>query len=164
MSLTQKRLRELLMYDPGSGYFTWRKTLTGHIQKGVCAGGWHHSGYRTIRIDGKSYQAHRLAWLYIYGKWPIGEIDHSNLVRDDNRIDNLRDVSRGINKHNGRPYKNNKKKMKGICWLKANKKWMAQIQKDKINYYLGLFDTAEEAHHAYRAAAIKLYGRFARVE
>lgn len=163
MSLTQKRLKELLVYDHHTGSFFWRVTLTGHIQANREAGSWHHTGYRTIRIDNKNYQAHRLAWLYMTGKWPKGEIDHRDLNRGNNRFYNLRDVSKSINQHNGKAYKNNKKQLKGICWLKANKKWMAQIQKDKINHYLGLFDTPEDAHKAYCEAARKLYGSYARV-
>jgi len=55
------------------------------------------TGYRVIRVDGYRYLAHRLAWFYVYGAWPVSEIDHINLLKDDNRISNLRDVSRKEN-------------------------------------------------------------------
>lgn len=105
-NLTQERLREFLHYDPESGAFWWKvpSSIRARGERaGSLAGA---SGYRRISIKKKSYAAHRLAWLYIYGTWPTNEIDHINGVRDDNRIKNLRDVSGAenlANREKGRP-------------------------------------------------------------
>lgn len=91
----QKTLIEILEYNPESGIFVRRKT--GHVagSKG------HHSGYVTIYIDGIGYSAHRLAWVYVHGTEPIGDIDHINRNRSDNRIENLRNITRQENCLNG---------------------------------------------------------------
>lgn len=111
-------------------------------------------GYVVIMIDGKSYQAHRLAWLYIYEKWPDNMIDHLNTIRDDNRITNLRDVEHNINIQNQRrAQKNNKSAgLLGVTFNKLAQKYVAQIKLNGKNKYLGLFDNAEDAHEAYLEA------------
>ena len=162
--ITRDRLTQLVLYNPINGQFVWRRSISGHIKQGCFAGSLNRQGYWTLRLDTEYYLAHRVAWFWVYGEWPKGEIDHINSNRQDNRIDNLRDVTRSINQHNGRPYRNNKSKLKGVTYLKARRKWMAQIQRDKKHYYLGLYDTKEEAHAAYCAGAARHYGKFARTE
>lgn len=91
--ITQKRLHELLDYSPDTGLFTWKVARAGRIKAGDVAGNLNNTGYIQITVDGTAYYAHRLAWLYIHGKFPENHIDHINGVRDDNRISNLRDVT-----------------------------------------------------------------------
>jgi hypothetical protein len=91
--LAQEILREELDYDPDTGIFMWRKKSQGR-QIGIPCGSIQSKGYRQIRLFGKSYLAHRLAWMYVHGS--IDEnmtIDHINQKRDDNRIINLRQVT-----------------------------------------------------------------------
>ena len=86
--LTQERLKELYSYNPETGEFTHLLSW-GKRKRGDVAGYVHPTKrYRYIRIEGKSYFAHRLAWLYVYGKWPEDQIDHIDGVRDNNRIAN----------------------------------------------------------------------------
>ena len=60
----------------------------------------HPSGYRQIRIDYENYLAHRLAWFYVHGAWPDGEVDHIDGATDNNRLVNLRVVTRQQNRWN----------------------------------------------------------------
>ena len=66
--LTAERLRELLLYDPETGVFT-RRIGAGSARAGVLAGSAHIEYYRAIHVDGRSYLAHRLAWLYRRKLW-----------------------------------------------------------------------------------------------
>ncbi|MNQ84444.1 hypothetical protein D3C85_995720 [compost metagenome] len=91
--LTSGRLKELVTYDPLTGVFL-RKGCTAKV--GYNPVDW----YVTISIDGQKYQAHRLAWLYVYGEWPSNFIDHINQIKNDNRISNLRDVTKSVNSSN----------------------------------------------------------------
>jgi len=98
--LTTDRLRELLDYDTETGLFRWKTPTNNRITVGSLAGQNHPKGYTRIGVDGAKYLAHRLAWLYVHGVWPINQIDHINRMKTDNRINNLRDVIDGINKRN----------------------------------------------------------------
>lgn len=103
--MKQARLQELLEYAPETGAFRWRVNRTS-VRAGTVAGRLDSKGYRQISVDGQRYAAHRLAWLYVNGEWPMHEVDHVNGIRDDNRIANLRDVARIINMRNKRRYRN----------------------------------------------------------
>lgn len=98
IGLTQKYLHYVLHYDPVLGEFYWRHPAPGRSVAGP-AGSVGGSGYRYICIDGKQYSAGRLAWFYMYGRWPQ-EIDHINRDPDDDRWENLREVSRRENNLN----------------------------------------------------------------
>lgn len=146
--LTQERLKELLDYDPDTGAFTWKVNRTAGIKVGDIAGT-NNQGYIMIRVDGKKYSAHRLAWLYVYGCWPTNEIDHINRVRGDNRSCNLREVTKQENGWNQSMYKSNKSGFTGVHWSQKESCWVAQIQKRGSKMTLGRYDTPEEANAAY---------------
>ncbi|WP_202210588.1 HNH endonuclease signature motif containing protein [Pseudomonas paraversuta] len=99
MEITQARLKELFTYDPETGHFT-RRIKVSNRHAGTIAGGINNSGYVMLRIDGKRCMAHRAAWLYMTGEWPVSEIDHINRNGFDNRFANLRDVTHLANLHN----------------------------------------------------------------
>jgi hypothetical protein len=155
--LTQSRLKEMVYYNPETGDFIW----IGHrynSRNGSIAGFIHSEGYRNIKIDNVIYYAHRLAWLYVYGKHPSKQIDHINCVKDDNRIDNLREASPSENMQNMvTSYSNNKQGILGVCFQKKMGKFQAQIMKYGKNKYLGCFYTKEEAHKAYLEAKSKIH-------
>jgi hypothetical protein len=160
--LTQARLKEVLDYDPASGVFLWRVKIRS-IRPGRVAGAIAKGfGYRVITVDQTRHYAHRLAWLYVHGEWPNGDLDHENLDRADNRIANLREASVAQNRANARPSRNNKSGLKGAYFVKARGKWCGSIFVDGKTKNLGYFATAEEAHAAYAAAARKHFGKFAR--
>lgn len=157
--LTHERLLDVLHYDPASGIFT-RKHSSGSSKKGSIAAGNDENGYVRIRVDGKKYRAHRLAFLYMTGKWPVGLVDHKDRNTDNNAWLNLREATYGQNKANGKIYKNNAVGLKGVT-AKRNK-FQARIRKDNILVHLGTFDRAEDAHEAYIAAAEHFHGAYAR--
>ena len=122
--LTQARLKELFYYDRHTGLFI-RKVTKGGQKKGTFSGSDQGEGYLRIRVDGKRYLSHHLAWLYIYGELPICEMDHINRDRSDNRIRNLRLEDREINTRNVGVRKDNKTGMDGVSWCKTHQKWLA---------------------------------------
>jgi hypothetical protein len=161
--LTQERLKELLDYDPETGIFTHRVSR-GRRVAGVVTNCATTGGYIKLSICNKRYYAHRVAWIYVHGRWPSEQIDHINHVTSDNRIANLREATRSQNSANSGPRRNNKSGKKGVFFLRQTGKWRASIRKDKRRIYLGCFDTVEEAHASYAAAARDIHGEFARAE
>jgi hypothetical protein len=157
-SLTAQHLRALLDYDAETGVFTWR-VARRRIVKGSAAGSVNGDGYVTIGIDYSRYQAHRLAWLYMTGEWPVNEIDHKNRVRDDNKWSNLREATSSQNHRNSRAHTSG---LKGTHLDKQSKRWRAFIRQDGKQRYLGTFATAADAHAAYCTAAMEIDPEFAR--
>ena len=151
--LTAERLRELLSYDPNAGQFRRQKkceTAIGSIAGSKCG-----LGYIRISVDGRRYYAHRLAWLYIYGKWPTEEVDHINGVRDDNGIENLRQATHAENQQNRALRRDNTSGYTGVRFhpLRTRKKrWTASISIEGKRLYLGNFETEKEAVAAYATA------------
>ncbi|MCK5236045.1 MAG: HNH endonuclease [Deltaproteobacteria bacterium] len=125
--ITQKELKEILHYDPETGYFIWLKLIGKRAVIGSRAGSKCIDGYIYIHIEKKKYRAHRLAWFYMTGKWPK-ETDHINHVRHDNRFCNIRDVTCSQNMKNRPLKKNNKSGFTGVCWHKRDEVWRIQIK------------------------------------
>jgi len=155
-SLTQKELMKDLSYDCDTGIFI-RKISRSNVNIGDIAGGTEKNGYRVIRLKGKKYKAHRLAWLYIYGKFPDDQIDHINHIRNDNRISNLRSVTRSENLKNQSMFKNNTSGFSGVKWDKRDKVWKSQIGVNGKRIHLGEFTDKQDAIKARKEANIK-YG------
>lgn len=155
--ITQERLKELLRYDPLTGTFTW--IISRGTKKAGSVAGSPTLGYTYIEIDKKKYKASRLAWLYIYGTHPSLDIDHINRIRNDDRIENLREVSKSENMKNCAMKSNNTSGFIGVTFAKDIGKWRASIRKDRKGISLGCFDTPEEAHEAYRKASFEIYPR-----
>ncbi len=145
-TLTAERVREVLDYDPETGVFTRRGDTFKTVEHK------HGLGYRTMRIDGSVLLSHRVAWLWVHGRWPVGEIDHINGVRDDNRLTNLRDVSRGYNMQNLKSAQSNNKHSGLLGVYRNRSKWIARIMVDGVYYHLGTFEIPEEAHQCYLGA------------
>jgi hypothetical protein len=152
--LTVERLREVLRYEPDTGDFFWRAKIGRKIVVGQKAGSFHCQRYIAISIDNKDYLAHRLAWFYVHGVMPEKDIDHINMVRHDNRIENLRSVNRSVNMQNQKkPLKNNKLGFLGVH--KYKDRFIASITVTGIPKHLGIFSTPELAHAAYIEAKRK---------
>lgn len=160
--LTAERLRGVLHYNRETGIFTWLVSLSNRTPAGSVAGGPAGRGYLRVSVDGTTHYAHRLAWLYVYGEWPAGKLDHKNLDRGANWIKNLRPASSAENARNSGKPKNNTSGYKGVCLIKKTGKWHAQITVNWKNIHLGYFQTPEAAYAAYCAAAAKHHGEFAR--
>jgi hypothetical protein len=150
--LTQARLKELLHYNPATGLFTWLQNK-GTQRKNAIAGSRRAKGYIEISIDRKLHRAHRLVWLYEYGCFPDGEIDHINRVRFDNRRVNIQVATRSQNMQNSGLGRNNVSGHRGVGWNKQHQKWRARINVNSVKIWLGNFDTVEAAVAAYTNAA-----------
>jgi hypothetical protein len=157
---TAARIFELLDYCPDTGNFTWKTNRRGKRQAGDTAGCIHPNGYVRISIDYRLYNAHRIAWLFIAGKWPTQNIDHIDGDRANNKALNLRECSQQANCFNKKMSCANTSGYKGVSFLKKSGKWSAHIKHNGKSKYLGCFKAPEEAHKAYCDEAKRLYGEF----
>jgi hypothetical protein len=157
MELTVEQLKDTLDYDADTGVFVWKIRPSKAVRAGDVAGCVEKRiGYITIGIGGRVYKAHRLAWLYVYGSWPKGLIDHINGNKADNRIDNLRDVFADGNSQNVRkPNRRNKSGFMGVIWYQN--KWRASMSVNGKSKWLGDYSTPEEAHQVYLEAKRKYH-------
>ena len=155
--LTHARLLELLDYDPKTGFFTRKVSLSSRSQVGERAGtaGKH---YRFICVDGKNYAEHRVAWFYVHGSWPTGDLDHEDRQGHHNWIENLRPASESQNTFNSSK-RTNLSGFKGVSLQKG--KFVAVIRVKGKKLHLGTFVTAEDAAKRYDQAAIAHAGAFA---
>jgi hypothetical protein len=153
------RLKEVLHYDPSTGVFTWATNMGGRGKVGAVAGWSHQDGYMEIGVFGRKVRAHRLAWLFVFGRWPICQIDHINGDRADNRIENLREVTDKENRQNLRTamVTNKTTGLLGSAPTANGKRWMAKISLHRKQIYLGTFDSPELAHQAYLDAKRRLH-------
>ena len=157
LELTQARLKELVHYNPDTGDFVWIKKSKKSTLIGSVAGTKHNQGYRSICINGKRLLAHRLAWLYVFGELPHGFIDHINRDRSDNRLLNLRVVTRSENQQNHKIRKDNTSGVSGVYWAKKDKRWHARIWVNGKTINIGYFFTFEEAKEARLRAEKEIY-------
>lgn len=132
-------------YNKDTGVFTWIKPTSNSVRVGQVAGTPDKDGYIVIRFNKKHIKAHRLAWFYVYGRWPVNHIDHINQIKNDNRISNLRDITANENRLNTKLYASNSTGVHGVYFHKKSKKYCAQLSKDKKHYYGGLHNNLDEA-------------------
>lgn len=155
--LTVERLREVLSYDRETGVFIWKIATGPRACPGKIAGSIDKDGYRVIKIDGRLYKAHRLAWFYIHGVAPAGEIDHRNTSRDDNRVTNLRESTRLFNMQNQKTaHSNNQSGFLGVS-KRPGGRWIARILVNGRKKNLGTFESPELAHAEYLSAKLAFH-------
>lgn len=154
-----ERAREVLAYCPDSGKFTWISPPWNHPRLlGMEAGG-RKSGYTMIKIDGQKFKAHRLAWLFMTGRWPDQIIDHKDGDVFNNSWKNLRLCDHTLN--NGNRKRNKGKRLpKGVRSLRN--KFQARISFNGVAKSLGTYNSVEDAEAAYLSAAKTEFGEFAR--
>jgi len=154
MEITQDYLKECLDYDPLTGVFTWRNRPDRRKNWNATFAG-KQTGYANVSKRGythiiiglnyKLYLASRLAFLYMTGAWPQGQVDHINQISTDNRWANLRDVSDAENRKNRTRQSNNTSGVQGVYWHTGTGKWRARLWVNKKSVSGGLFNTFEEA-------------------
>lgn len=165
--LTLDRLKAVLEYDAVTGHLLWKhrprsdfKTLNAYRTfttrfVGKVAGHIHkRKGYREICIDGRMYRAHRLVWFMHHGEWP-DEIDHEEGVKDDNRLERLRDVPSAENARNFPRRADNSSGVTGVVWSKAAQKWVARISIGGKHRQVCLTSNFDEAVKARKMAEVK---------
>lgn len=148
-------LKTLLHYSPETGLFRWLQRK-GNSKAGSIAGT-IANGYVQIRIDGSQFLGHRLAWLYMTGTLPPFQIDHRDLNRSNNVWTNLREATSAQNHQNRTKTSRNKSGYLGVSLHKATGKFLAHIKVDYVGHNLGLHNTAEAAHEAYKIAKLKFH-------
>lgn len=178
--ITAEFVRSILDYNPETGSLIWKARVPDMFapnkrgsQEWECnrwnsryaskdAGKPDAKGYLRLSIHRKFYQGSRIIWLWMTGEWPKEFIDHVNIDPADNSWINLREASRSQNGANRHIPKANTTGLKGVHWMKANRKWLAQIRVKKRQFYLGLFDCPAAAHFAYLVETDNHFGNFGR--
>ncbi len=158
---SKEALLERFAYDPESGVFTWKITPPHtRVKPGDIAGTTDASGYRRLNVGHEPVLAHRVAWLFVHGRWPEKYIDHANGNRADNRIANLRECDARLNQANKGLMCSNTSGVKGVYWDRDRKRWRAAIRAFGKKVSLGSFTSKEAAAAVYRQKAIELHGEF----
>lgn len=155
--ISHDRLLSVLSYDSETGDFTWRVTMGPKARAGMRAGRPLSKDYWRVCVDQQDYSAHRLAWFYVHGTWPVQEVDHINRIKNDNRIANLREATRAENHQNRDLLSSNKSGFAGVHLHSRSLKWRAVISVGGKKVRLGEFPTKELAGAAYASAKAKLH-------
>ena len=161
--ITSEEARSAITYSPETGTFRWnvRSEMSNRWNSRwseKAAGTMREDGYISIRINGRRYYAHRLAWLITYGHWPKHGVDHINGDTSDNRIVNLRQADQRRNMQNlGRGHLDSTSRYLGVSFNSSRKKWQAYIWAKSKNVFLGYYDTEDSARDAYIRAKARLH-------
>ncbi len=154
MSLKDKCFEKLL-YNQEKGIFTWNYDGTRGVKAGDVAGSKTKDGYIMLSVGGKKILAHRVAWLFVYGEFPYGNIDHINRNKSDNRIANLRNANHEQNAQNRLKNSRNTSGYKGVTWHKRDQKWQSAITIKRKVIHLGYYQDPQDAYSAYIEASKK---------
>jgi hypothetical protein len=166
-------LRNLLDYDPETGELRWKRRdpkefFDGKRYRYDRGRRWNAQradrlatrnrldGYCSISLFGHKHLAHRVVWAIVHGRWP-SEIDHVNGNRSDNRLSNLREVTRTENNRNSAIQRNNTSGVVGVNRCKQTGTWEARIKLHGKTRRLGRFANFDDAVAA-RKAAERQYG------
>ena len=145
MGLTYEHVRELFDYRD-NGNLVWKVRLSRRTRIGDIAGTPSGAGYHVVIVDGRPNKTHRVIWLWHHGYTPEGDLDHINRVKLDNRIENLREVSRQCNTRNTGNQKNNTSGAKGIYTHPSwDNVWQAFITVNGRQCKLGNHSSFDEA-------------------
>jgi len=165
--INQTELKKVLSYNQYTGEFTWLKRGRSYFASyrsycswnakhaGIIAGSLHLGSrgktYVHIHINGVTYKAHRLAYLYMIGEWP-DEIDHDDGDGVNNEWVNINSVTRQKNGCNKRLPSNNTSGVVGVGWSNSSNKWQSYIKVKQENIYLGKYNDFFEAVCARKSA------------
>lgn len=151
-SLTQEELKSQISYDPLTGNFYRISRVKGsNAPLGLITTNPTEFGYIRIRVLGKKYMAHRLAYLYMKNAWPE-QIDHKDQNRSNNRWDNLVESTDALNRKNLSRRASNNTGVSGVIWDKQRQRYVVRITYNYKQHWLGQFKTLPEAIAAREAA------------
>ncbi|CAB5214076.1 putative NHN endonuclease [uncultured Caudovirales phage] len=156
--MNQELLKELFDYKDGQLY--WKKSTNTKIVVGSLAGSLDCKGYKSVQVNGKTWKLHRAIFLMHYGYLP-SQIDHINGIKDDNRIENLREATTSNNCLNQKLRKTNTSKIKNVSWHKKHQKWYVQLQVFGKPKHIGCFGSLELAELVAIEARNKYHKEFA---
>lgn len=154
-TLTAETVRALFNCDPETGLLTW-KVSKGRARSGDIAGTLNSDGKLHVTIDCERYSLHRVIWLWHYGTWPTGLIEHKDCNQQNNRIANLLDVTRRVRSLNANTH--SESGIKGVseqCGKYRARIFHPYLQK---TIHVGTFETMDEASDAYKEKHVELYG------
>jgi len=137
------------------GKLYWKVSPVHNATVGSEAGT-YRKGYRSVKIKGTQFYTHRVVWYLRYSEWPSDQIDHINGVKDDNRVENLRVVSPGLNQRSYCKPRGGYSKYRGVSYHKSMSKWIAQVRYEGKLLYLGAYDSDKKAALRYNEAALEL--------
>lgn len=160
MTLTARRLRKLLKYDPLTGVFMWLRPPWNHPRMLGKPAGCTTTGYVVIQIGDRKYKAARLAWLYITGRWPKHKMDHRNRKPLDNRFVNLREAT---DAQNGQNHSHSGRMLPvGVHHdpRRGSKHYQPRVRCNGRTHYFGYYATAAAAHRVYLQKRKELFGAF----
>lgn len=156
--LDYKDVAEAFTYDREAGVLYWKERTDNTFRCKYVAGSSEGTkdGYSYVMFMGKVHPTHRIIMLLCYGHIPDNaEIDHINHVRDDNRLVNLRFVTKSGNRRNQSVSSKSTTGVTGVYFNKRLQKYAVQIKVDGVVHYLGLHDTLEEAAAARAEANVE---------
>jgi len=161
--MTAEEARMLFKYDPLTGNLIWAVTAgNGKCKPGMKAGWDRGNGNLRVNFDRETLEVTAVIWLIVHGRMPIGRIDHKNLNKSDNRLDNLRESTASQNGANRNVDRRNIFGLKGVSFDKERNLWRATITQNYKTITIGRYKSPEEAYEAYTNKAKELFGEFYR--
>jgi len=159
------------LFDYRDGHLYWRSRPDSDFPRSRVAASWRNRftgalvgsitdrGYRATSISiygrNRAYKLHQLIWAWHHLSWPVHQIDHINGIKDDNRIENLRDIPQSDNNRNASRRKDNTSGVTGVHFDKVRGKWVAQMRVEDTYVYLGGHETMGSAIAARKAAEVE---------
>ena len=147
--LNLEEIVDVFDYQPDTGLLFWKVSGQGR-QMGKPIGSLS-KGYLNVQFGGRNRRVHHIAWLICYGEWPLGQIDHIDGNRANNRIANLRIVNNQVNHKNMKRFSTNTSGCTGVSWSESRRKWCAYINVGKM-VMIGRYASFDEAAKARKEA------------
>lgn len=157
--ISQDLLQSIFEYKDGKLH--WKISPANNVKIDDLAGSIDSHGYSQIKIKQKLYLTHRLIFLMFKGYLPK-YIDHADGNRLNNKIENLREATFSQNQHNRKVGKNNTSGVKGVIWIKKQKKWSVRFKVDGKQKHFGCYKDIDYARFVVNAMRHKYHKEFSK--